>query len=124
MRNQRAMCERRQLQFPPRYELAWKKFTIKSVSRILSCSRMSEMHREPEVPVEKSPSGRMFRLPCKDYLKGTFTTVKSGILQNGCSTSLRMDADSKNSALIHIARLKNSLAKGFKRKVTKVQWLC
>ena len=30
------------------------------------------MHREPEVR-EASPSGRMFRLPCKDYLKGTCT---------------------------------------------------
>ena len=39
--------------------------------RILSCSRMSEKRREPEVPEEKSPSGRMFRWPCKDYLKGT-----------------------------------------------------
>ena len=29
---QRALCERRQLQFPPRYEQAWEKFTIKSVS--------------------------------------------------------------------------------------------
>ena len=27
-------------------------------------------HREPEVP-EESPSGRMSRCPCKDYLKGT-----------------------------------------------------
>ena len=41
--------------------------------RILSCSRMSEMHREPEVPEEKSPSGRTSRWPCKDYLKGTCT---------------------------------------------------
>ena len=40
--------------------------------RILSCSRMSEKNREPEVP-EESPSGRMFRCPCKDYLKGTCT---------------------------------------------------
>ena len=39
--------------------------------RNLSCSRVSENHREPEVPEEKSPSGRMFRWPCKDYLKGT-----------------------------------------------------
>ena len=38
--------------------------------RIHSCSRMSEMRREPEVP-EASPSGRMSRWPCKDYLKGT-----------------------------------------------------
>ena len=32
MGNQRAMCERKQLQFPPRYGQAWEKFTIKSVS--------------------------------------------------------------------------------------------
>ena len=38
--------------------------------RILSCGRMSENHREPEVP-EVSPSGRMSRWPCKDYLRGT-----------------------------------------------------
>ena len=30
------------------------------------------MRREPKVP-EKSQSGRMFRWPCKDYLKGTCT---------------------------------------------------
>ena len=34
--------------------------------------RMREMHREPEV-LEAGPSGRMSRLPCKDYLKGTCT---------------------------------------------------
>ena len=39
--------------------------------RILSCSRMSENHREPEVPEGRSPSGRMSRWPCKDYLRGT-----------------------------------------------------
>ena len=38
---------------------------------ILSCSRMSEMRREPEVRRGKSPSGRMSRWLCKDYLKGT-----------------------------------------------------
>ena len=37
-----------------------------TISEFLSCSRMSEKHREPEVPV-----GRMSRWPCKDYLKGT-----------------------------------------------------
>ena len=41
--------------------------------RVLSCNIMREMRREPEVPEGKSPSGRMFRLPCKDYLKGTCT---------------------------------------------------
>ena len=34
---------------------------------------MREMRREPEVLEEKSPSGRMSRWPCKDYLKGTCT---------------------------------------------------
>ena len=41
-----------------------------------------------------------------------------------CSASPRMDADLGKSALMRIARLMNSLAKGPKRMVTKVQWLC
>ena len=32
MGNQRAVCERRQLQFPQRYQQAWKNYTIESVS--------------------------------------------------------------------------------------------
>ena len=40
--------------------------------RILSCSRVSENHREPEVPWGRSPSGRTFRWPCKDYVRGTW----------------------------------------------------
>ena len=31
------------------------------------------MHREPEDREAKVPSATMFRLPCKDYLKGTCT---------------------------------------------------
>ena len=50
--------------------------------------------------------------------------VKKSILQNACSTSRRLDADLGKSALMRIARLKSSLAKGQKRIVTKVQWLC
>ena len=41
--------------------------------RILPCIRMREMRRETEVPEGKSPSGRMSRWPCKDYLQGTCT---------------------------------------------------
>ena len=65
-------------------------------------------------PRGRSPSGRMFRLPCKDYLKGTCTNpfCENGISQSACSTSLRMDADLVKSALMRIARLKNSQAKG------------
>ena len=46
-------------------------------------------------PRGRSLSGRMSRLPCKDYLKGTCTihSVKNGILQNACSTSSKRDAD-------------------------------
>ena len=51
-------------------------------------------------------------------------SVKNGILENACSTSPRMDADLRKSALMRIARLMNSLAKGPKRMVTKVQWKC
>ena len=77
-------------------------------------------------PRGKSPSGRMYRWPCKDYLKGTCTNsfcekwrppeclfYKS---ESGCRIG--------ESALIRFARLKNSPAKGLKRMVTKVQWLC
>ena len=68
-------------------------------------------------PRGKSPSGSKFRLPCNDYLKGTCTTpfCEKGILQSACSTSQKMDADLWKSALMHIARLMNSVAKGPKR---------
>ena len=39
-------------------------------------------------------------------------SVKSGTLQNACSTSPRVDPDLEKSALMRIARLMNSLAKG------------
>ena len=51
-------------------------------------------------------------------------SVKNGILRSACSTSPRMDAYLGKSALMRIARLTNSLAKGLKIMVTKVQWLC
>ena len=73
-------------------------------------------------PRGRSPSAKMARLPCKDYLKGTapIHSVKSGILQNACSSSRRKDADLVKSALMRIARLMNSPAKGLKI-MTKVQ---
>ena len=84
------------------------------------------MHREPEVPEERVPV-----VECLDGHAGIrlkelaqLHSVKNGILQNACSTSLRMDAGLGKSALVRIARLKNSPAKGLKRMVTKVQWLC
>ena len=79
---------------------------------------MREMHREPEVRVEES-------LDCPERITtkelAAIHSVKSGILQNACSTSPRMDADLWKSALMRFARLQNSLTKGLKRMVTKVQ---
>ena len=48
-------------------------------------------------------------------------SVKNGIPQNACSTSPGVVADLEKSALMRIARLTNSLAKGAKRMVTKVR---
>ena len=77
-------------------------------------------------PRGKSPSGRMSRRPCKDSFKelAPIHSVKSGILQNACSTSPRVVADFGKSALMRIVMLKNSQEKGPKRMVTKVQRLC
>ena len=47
--------------------------------------------------------------------------VKSGTLQNACSTRTRMVAVLWKSALLHIVRLMNSRLKGPKRMMTKVQ---
>ena len=56
-------------------------------------------------PRGKSPSGRI----------APIHSVKSGTLQNACSTRLRVVADWVKSALMRIARLKNSPAKGPKK---------
>ena len=50
--------------------------------------------------------------------------VKNGTLQNACSTRPRVVVGLGKSALLRIVRLMNNLAKGLKRMVTKVQWLC
>ena len=89
--------------------------------RILSCSRMRELHREPEVPEEEAPVEECFdghaRITSKEL--APIHSVKSGTLQNASSTSQKMDADLGKSALMHIASFTNSLAKGLKRMKTK-----
>ena len=84
---------------------------------------MREMRRKPEVPGE-----RVLVVECLDghariTSKELATThfVKGGTLQNACSTRPRVVAGLGKSALMRIARLMNSLAKGPKRMVTKVQ---
>ena len=63
MGNQRAVCERRQLQFPATISISVEKLHHQIRLRILSCSRMSENHREPEVPEEEVPM-----VECRDGL--------------------------------------------------------
>ena len=81
------------------------------------------MRREPEVP-EESPSGRMSRWPCKDYLKGTCTSSfceKWHPPECLVYKRPRVVAGLGKSALKHIVRLMNNQVKGPKRMMTKVQ---
>ena len=75
---------------------------------------MREMRREPQVPEERVPV-----VECLDGLAritleeiAIIHSVKSGTLQNACSTRPRVVADSVKSALMHIVRLMNNLVKG------------
>ena len=88
--------------------------------RILSCNRMREKRREPEVPAEEVSVEKCLddnaRITSKEL--AITHSVKSGTLQNACSTRPRVVADLEKSALMHIARLMNSLAKGPERMMT------
>ena len=82
---------------------------------------MSENHRGPEVPEVKVPV-----VECRDALAriiskelATTRSAKSGILQNACSTSPKMDASLVKSALMHTVRLMNSLAQGLQNNGDK-----
>ena len=84
------------------------------------------MHREPEVLEAEAQVGEWLdcraRITSKELAQ--LHAVKSGTLQNACFTRPKMDAGLVKSALMHTARLMNSPAKGLKRMVTQVQWLC
>ena len=92
---------------------------------ILSCSRMREMRREPEVPEERVPVVECLDGPARITSKELAIThpAKDGILLNACSTKTRMVAVLGKSALTHTAKLMNNLPKGLKRMVTKVAML-
>ena len=94
--------------------------------RILSCSRMTENHREPEVPEEEVPVVErldgLARITSEELATTHF--VKGGTLQNACSTIPRVVVGLGKSAHSHVAKLMNNLVKGLKRIMTKVQWLC
>ena len=66
------MCERKQLQFPTRFEYACK-ITQPKLSPRSSTRKSGRNASRTRNLRGRSPSGRMFRLPCKDYLKGTCT---------------------------------------------------
>ena len=89
--------------------------------QILSCSRMSEKHREPEVPAEEVPVveclGGHARITSKEL--APIHTVKSGTLQNACSTRPRVVVGLVKSALMYIARLMNSRSKRSKKNDDK-----
>ena len=79
------------------------------------------MHREPEVPEARVPVVECLDGPARTTSKELASTdsVKSGTLQNACSTTPKMVADLGKSALVRIARLKNSLAKGLNKNGDK-----
>ena len=93
--------------------------------RILSCRRVSEYHRGPEVPEVK-----VRVVECRDGLAritleelAITHSVKDGILQNACSTKTRMVAVLWRSAHSHIVRLTHSRRNGPNRIMTKALWL-
>ena len=76
-----------------------------------------------EVPEERVPVVECFdglaRITSKEL--ASTHSVKSGTLQNACSTRRRVVADLGKSARMHIVRSTNNLVKGPKRMMTKVQ---
>ena len=84
---------------------------------------MREIRREPEVPEERVPVIECLDDPVRIALKelAPIHSVKSGTLQNACSTRPRADADFGKRALVRIVRLVKNLVKGPKRMMTKVQ---
>ena len=102
------------------------KMTQPNPSQNLSCGRVSENHRGPEVPEEKVPAVERLDGLARITLEELAIThfVKNDTLQNACSTSPRAVANSGKSALMHIVRLMNNQVKGLKKMMTKVQYPC
>ena len=94
--------------------------------RVLSCGRMREMLRKPEIQRQESQwkNGSI-------ALQGSpQRNVHQFILWKMAPSRVLFLQDRENgcrfgkSTLMRIARLMDSLAKGLERMVTKVQWLC
>ena len=82
---------------------------------------MRENHREAEVPEERVPVVEcldgLARITSKEL--STTLSVKSGTLQNACSTRPRVVGGLGKSARMHIVRLMNNLVKGPKKNDDK-----
>ena len=80
------------MQFPPRYGISVGKVHHQTHLRILSCSRVSENHRGPEVPEVRAPVVEcldgLARITSKELAITHY--VKGGTLQNACSTRPRV----------------------------------
>ena len=89
------------------------KVTPSNRLRILSCSRVSENHREPEVPEAGAPAVERLDGFARITLEELAIThfVKNGTLQNACSTRPRVVVGLGKSAHLHIVRLMNSRQK-------------
>ena len=89
--------------------------------RILSCSRMREMRREPEVPEEEVPVVESLDGPARIASQelAPIHSVKSGTLQNAYPTRLRVVVGLSKSARMHIVRLMNNLVKRYKKNDDK-----
>ena len=76
-------------------------------------------------PRWRSPSRRISRWPCKDYLKGTCTNsfCKKWHLQNACLTRPRVVASLGETCSYAHRQVDEQQTKGPKRMMTKVQWL-
>ena len=69
MGNQRTVCERRQLQFPPRYEQAWKSYTIKSVSEFFHAAERAKIIENPKSHEAGAPAVERFDGPARITLE-------------------------------------------------------
>ena len=77
--------------------------------RILSCSIVSENHREPDVPEAEVPAVERLDGLARITLEELAIThfVKNGTLQNACTTRPRVVVGLGRSAHSHIVRLMN-----------------
>ena len=123
MGNQRAVCERR-IAVSATRSIGVGKVHHQIRLRILSCSRVSENHRGPEVPEVRARV-----VECRDGLARITLEelaithfVENGTLQNAFSTRPRAVVGLGRSAHSHIVRLTHSRRNGPNRIMTKALW--